>query len=202
MTGRRKARRPRVARIVRAQGSSSLAVAGWHTKMRARLGVSPGPVMLYGPAMRDAGHLRRIDARGNFEALQLRAIQAQIHLGRRRRLARAPACWPRRREERRAARRERRFRASRIRAGTSRRWSASPLGWAGELPDGTARTLWAAALVELDANGILGIDREVILEGKAAARIEGKIVADALIAVAPDGSRCVLSGGELFHRRV
>ena len=34
------------ARMVRAQGSSSLAVAGRQTKILARLGVSPGPVML------------------------------------------------------------------------------------------------------------------------------------------------------------
>src|SRR6266576_1302236 len=49
VTGRRKARRLRVDRIVRAQGSSSLAVAGRQTKIRERLGVSPGPVTLYGP---------------------------------------------------------------------------------------------------------------------------------------------------------
>jgi len=45
------ARRPRLARILRPQGSSSVAFAGLHTKIRSRLGVFPGPVMLYGPEM-------------------------------------------------------------------------------------------------------------------------------------------------------
>jgi hypothetical protein len=49
-TGRRYARDAIVVRIFVAHGSSSLADAGVQTKMRRRLGVSPEPVELYGPA--------------------------------------------------------------------------------------------------------------------------------------------------------
>ena len=40
-----------IEKIRRAQPSSSLAAAGRQTKIRARLGVLPGPVMLYGPTI-------------------------------------------------------------------------------------------------------------------------------------------------------
>ena len=52
VTGRRKARRARFARISRAQGVSSAGTSGLHTKMAARLRASPpssGTRPLYGP---------------------------------------------------------------------------------------------------------------------------------------------------------
>src|SRR5258708_6215700 len=48
---RRKARRTTVERIRDAHGASSAAPAGLQTKIRRRLGASPAPVELYGPAI-------------------------------------------------------------------------------------------------------------------------------------------------------
>ena len=49
VAGRRYARRASVRRISSAQLGSSAAALGWQTKIRLRLGVSPGPVAAYGP---------------------------------------------------------------------------------------------------------------------------------------------------------
>src|SRR5205814_875829 len=57
----------------------------------------------------------------------------------------------------------------------------------------------APALIELDANGVFGIDWEVIAEGKTTARIEGQIVGDPLVPLTPAAPRRIFPGGELFH---
>ena len=51
VTGRLNARRATLVRIVRAHALSCVRSFGWHTRIRRRLGVSPGPRALNGPVM-------------------------------------------------------------------------------------------------------------------------------------------------------
>ena len=58
----------------------------------------------------------------------------------------------------------------------------------------------AATLPELHADDVFGIHREVVAQREAAARIEGKIVADPLVAFPAAAARTVAAPGEIFHR--
>ena len=74
----RYARRARVVRILRAQGSSSAAVAGWQTRIRRRLGVS-----IASPGVKRADDLHAQDLRIlrvllEEEALDRRPLRAGI----------------------------------------------------------------------------------------------------------------------------
>ena len=77
VTGRRNARRASAVRMLRAQAGSCAGCEARHTKILARLGVSPRPVGVYGPPTIELVDLRR-RRRDHFESLQPRAVEPQV----------------------------------------------------------------------------------------------------------------------------
>ena len=149
-----------------------------------------------GSGDRDSGGLRRIVAFGDFKALQLHAIQAQIQFGHRRRRSAAG---------RRAPGLRRRWRWRRASPAEQRDFGLRGFPQEGHADGPQARRHRLANFQlaiapppwpSLHADDVLGIHREVVAQREAAARIEGKIVAHALVAVPPAAARTVAARRE------
>ena len=164
MTGRRNARRASRGESSRAQGSSSAAVPAWQMKIFARLGVSPRPVRHCRVRRQMTAANGAAAYAGDVEMLQARAVEAEVDASRRSRAAL--------RTGRRGAR-----------GALGRR---CPLGLRGLLEEGHADGAQPAftgmrnfmreqdcrrhAAGSFDADHVFGVEREVILDGEAAAR--------------------------------
>src|SRR5260221_724773 len=145
-----------------------------------------------GPADDDAGHLRRREILGYFEALELVAIEAQVELGRQRVPSGGSSCSSSAAYRRRLHFRLRRFPEESYSDRPQTRFDGQTHFEGALIPP--------RVVVQLHAERIFRIDREVVAKCHSAARIEGKVVADALAARAGVAARRVAASHVLFLR--